>query len=901
MDFSRQKNTNRQLVKGHYNDKLYSRVILIAARVACIAILGAVFAGIGVALGTFMGLIDGAPEISLSDLAIDRETSTIINEQGRLLAEIRTAENRTTIPIDQMPQSLLDATVAVEDNRFYQHSGIDLEGIIRAGVSNLRSGGTSEGGSTITQQLIKKMVLTTDQTWKRKFQEWYLALKLEDQMNALYGKEETKRLLLEAYLNYNFLGNNCYGVEAASQRYFGKHCKDITVAESALLAAIFNAPSTYDPIANYKNYARERQLLVLNYMKYYGFIDEKTWQEAVDEPVFIHVMQQNLNYRQTKSNDIYSYFVDSVIQAAQEDLVTKLGYSERDAFNTIYHGGVQIVATQDDRIQNILDETFADQSNFDTDTYYQMSYSLTLFDEKDSNITDNYYSYGLFYTEDQCRQAANEFRARYVTSEMVENVHYMENLEITIEPQFSMTVIDQHTGRVLAMAGGRGEKTANLALNRATDSTRQSGSTFKIIASYTAAIDVGGFGPPSSQDDAPMVWGDWEPGNWWGDDTYHGFDTMRTGIVQSENIVTARFMRAVGIETNFEYALKYGFTTLRYDPDDYGNTDAVGSLCLGTASVKNIELCAAYAAIANKGVYQEPILYTKILDNNGALFYQNEQETHRVMKESTAWMLTDMLDAAVDYGSGYLCDFNPNMAIAGKTGTTDEDNDFAFVGYTPYYTACIQSGFDYVTYPSNYYSFMDGYSIDPDAAHLLSDTAHKTLWANVMSKIHEGLEEVDTFFERPENVVRVTLCRDSGKLPGPYCSSDARGSRLVTDWYAEEDIPSQYCDRHVAVTVCAESGMLPTEFCPEKKTSVYITRTEAEIAEIGKENLSKIQDYKYCYYKSGGATCTIHTEAPKPESSSTPTDPNNPNSSQTTPGNSSTPEQNSSPSGNSGG
>ena len=860
MDFNKQNNRDRRLRRGGYNEKIYTRVILWVARIFCIAVLAGCFVVAGLLLGAFNGLLDGAPEVSLDSLAITTQTSSIYDANGNKLCDIQTAEQRKSITFDQMPDDLKNAVVAIEDNRFYQHNGVDLEGILRAGLANLKAGGTAEGGSTITQQMIKKMVLTPEQTMKRKVQEWYLALKLEDQMYQVYGKEKTKQLILESYLNYNYLGNNCYGVEAASERYFGKKAKDLTLPECALIAGLFNAPSAYDPIVNYDNTSRERQMQVLNAMLKYGYISQEQFDQASQVDVIAEIAAYNQSYTESEDNTIYTYFEDAVIEKVQKDLVDKLGYSEQDAFNALYYGGLQIYCTMDPGIQSKIDAIYADESNFQAYTYYELNYALTVYDPKDPTIGDNYSTYGLFYTEEQCRQAAAEFRSQYVSSTMQQGKDYIENIQITEEPQYSLTVIDWHTGAVVGMGGGRGPKTTNLSLNRAIDSTRQPGSTFKIIASYSAAIDDGGKGCASVEDDAPITWGNWQPVNWWGD-YYKGFQTMREAITNSENVVTARFMRDEGVETNFEYAEKYGFTTLRREPDENGQTDMVGSLCLGSASVTNEELCAAYSAIANGGVYQEPLLYTKILDKDGNLFYDNSanQEKHRVIKETTAWMLTDMMKDVVTTGTGTAANFDPNMAIAGKTGTSSDHNDFSFVGFTPYYCACVMAGFDYVSYPSVYYNSMDLYSINPNGADLLDDTAHKNLWATVMSSIHEGLDEVSSF-PQPDGLVQVTVCRDSGLLPGPYCDQDPRGSRLVTDWFAADSVPTETCDRHIALTVCSESGKLPTKYCPSLKTGVFIVRSAAEIAEIGVENLSKIQDAQYCVYPSSAGAPVINSD-----------------------------------------
>ncbi|MBO6158727.1 MAG: transglycosylase domain-containing protein [Firmicutes bacterium] len=856
MDFSKQENINRRLTRGGYNEKIYEKVLLWILRIACIGVLAVICVGVGVGFGTFLGLLDGAPQVDLDSLAIDRQTSAIYYlKTGQKITDIYTAEQRTSVSIEEVPQALQDAVVAIEDRHFYSHSGIDLEGIIRAGVANIRSGGTAEGGSTITQQMIKKMVLTSDQNWKRKMQEWYLALQLEDQMYEVYGKEHTKELILESYLNYNYLGNACYGVEAASQRYFGKHVSDLTLSESALIAGLFNAPSAYDPIANYKGHSRERQLQVLDAMLDMEFITQEEYDEARADNVFQRIRDYNKEY-EASDDDVYSYFVDSTIEAVMKDLQEELGYSERDAHNTLYYGGLKIYITQDPDVQAAIDAAYADPENFQSNTYYEMRYDLTLFDEKDPNITDNYGTYGLFYSEDDARLAAEEFKAQFVTEDMEKNVHYMENLTLTIEPQYSMTVIDQHTGYVVGLAGGRGEKTQNLTLNRAIDSTRQPGSTFKILASYAAALDVGGFGCGSSMDDAPLQWGDWAPNNYYGG--YHGKDTMRKGIYNSENIVTARFMRAVGVETNFDYVEKFGITTLRREADENGYTDMVGSLCLGSGSVKNIELCGAYACIANGGMYIEPILYARIDDAEGNLFYENVPETHRVIKESTAWMLTDMLrDVVQSYGTSPICNFDYEMAIAGKSGTTDDANDYAFVGYTPYYTCCVQAGFDYIAYPEIYYESLGTTSLNPDASWNYYDgygrewmyyNAHKELWADVMSRIHEGLEKIPDFGEPPADVTQVAYCMDCGKLAGAYCSMDQRGSRVTYDYCSVENIPTEVCSCHIQLTVCAETHRIATKYCPATETAVFLTRTPEEIADVGAGNLALLPDFNVCAY-----------------------------------------------------
>ena len=266
MEYSKYSNNKDFFTKGKYGEKLYSRIWLYVLRIACILVLTAAFAVAGLGLGAFFGMLKDVPDINLGSLGIDEYTTTFLDQDGNQVAKLNTATQRTHVSIDDMPQYMLDAVVAIEDSRFYSHNGIDLEGILRAGVANLKEGGTAEGGSTITQQVIKKLVLTSHQNWKRKIQEWYLALQLEYQLTEEYGKAQAKRIILETYLNYNFLGRNCYGVQAASQRFFDKDVRDLTLSECAILAGIFQAPSAYDPIENKNNVCRNRQLTVLSEM-----------------------------------------------------------------------------------------------------------------------------------------------------------------------------------------------------------------------------------------------------------------------------------------------------------------------------------------------------------------------------------------------------------------------------------------------------------------------------------------------------------------------------------------------------------------------------------------------------------------------------------------------------------
>ncbi len=854
MNFSKSAYLSRRVMRGgRHPERLYFRVWLIALRVVCVLVLLAGVSVVGLGLGAFMGIVKGAPEMSIHSLTVNKLNSYVYDRDGNEIVQIRTETNRIYVEAKDMSPYMLNAIVAVEDSRFYQHNGIDIKGILRAGLAQLRGG--SEGGSTITQQLIKNMVLSSEVSMTRKIREWYLALNLEYDLTQQYGHDRAKELILETYLNYVNFGNSAYGVEAASQRYFDKHASDLTISEAAVLAAVVNAPGRYDPIVNRDGRSRDRQLLVLERMLDQNYITEAEYEAAVQDDVFGRIAALNEQYKE-KNDVIYSYFVDAAISQVRDDLVDELGYTEADASNMVNYGGIKIYLTQDDAIQAIVDKAYSDPSNFQTETWYQATYYLTIFDEKDpddSSLATNLSFVGLYGSEERIYEAIASFKAKYVSADMVEGVDYVERTEINVEPQSTSVIIDQHTGYVVAMAAGRGQKTTNFSLNRATDSPRQPGSTFKVIASFSAALDAGGLTPASVFDDAPFTYKDWTPHNWWGD-YYKGLCTLREACANSQNIIASKCMIDVGVETNFEYALKYGFTTLRSEPDENGNTDVVPSLCLGSGSVTNLELTAAYAAIANKGVYIEPQFYSRVEDSEGNILLEKKPETHPVIKESTAWLLTNMMRDVVtgaNGGTGAYANFDSGMGIAGKTGTTSEMNDLWFVGFTPYYTMGVWNGYDY-----NAYRNVDS------SVFTLADNYHTRLFATIMKEIHTYLPD-KPFDDPPADITTVAVCKESGKLATDLCQSDPRGSCAYMEYVDINNAPTEYCDVHVLSTVCLDSHMAPGPYCPEDRISsgVFIKRTEEQLAAINGDP-GLIQDWIYELPSEYIPTqvCNYHTE-----------------------------------------
>ena len=490
----------------------------------CKSLLVCVFAvmviGACSGVGVIRGIIASAPTIDDIVATPTGFLSTVLDANGNQTATlVASGSNRRAVTIDEIPKNLQHAFVAIEDERFYEHNGIDVTGIIRAGVKGVASGfHFSEGASTITQQLLKNTVFTSwtsessmADKFERKFQEQYLALQLE--------KVVDKDWILENYLNAINLGQNTLGVGVASERYFGKDVSDLTLSECAVLAAITQNPSKYNPITNPQENSK-RRMKVLNNMKDQGYISQEEYDEAVADNVYDRIQLVNI---ESETNSINSYFVDELTDQVIQDLVEQKGYTETQAYKALYQGGLTIYSTQDPEIQAICDDEVNNLDNYPTAPKVSFSYRLSVrsADGSISNYSEqtmlSYYqssnkSFSINFNSEEEAAAAIE---QYKTDIMKDGdtiVNGSETVTYTLQPQAALTIIDQSTGNVKALVGGRGDKTANKTLNRAADTTRQPGSTFKIIAAYAPALDAGGLTLASVQDDAPYNYGSGQGG-----------------------------------------------------------------------------------------------------------------------------------------------------------------------------------------------------------------------------------------------------------------------------------------------------------------------------------------------------------------------------------------------------
>ena len=766
-----------------------------------IAVVGA-SAGIGV----FKGILATAPDIGNIDVTPSGFSTFVYDIEGNQTAKlVSTDSNRIPVSMDMVPEDLAHAFVAVEDARFYDHNGIDIKGIVRAAAVGIRNKfHFSEGASTITQQLLKNNVFT-DWTsedsfadrMKRKIQEQYLALELEKVMD--------KDDILINYMNTINLGQNTLGVQAASLRYFNKSVSDLNLSECAVIASITQNPTKYNPITHPEDNA-ERRKKVLNDMLDQGYISQEEYDEAMADDVYSRIQIVD---SETGESTVNTYFVDALTDDVLEDLIAA-GYNETQAYTLLYSGGLKIYSTQDPAIQAICDEVFADESNFPENTKWYLNYDLTVVQENGDRrnySTEMFRSfwreaktgYNLIYTSQDEAYMDIELYKEAILGPGDEV--FSETISLTPQPQVSLVIEDQSTGYVVAMEGGRGAKLGSRTLNRATDTTRQPGSTFKVVSTYAPALDSAGLTLATVMNDAPFNYADGRPvANWYGE-SYRGLSSLRVGISQSMNIVAVKTLTQITPRLGFDYLTNFGFTTLEESKEINGKiySDIQQALALGgiTNGVTNEELNAAYACIANGGTYIKPKLYTRVVDHDGNIILDNTTpQSRQVIKETTAFLLTDAMVDVVTSGTGGSMNFG-GMAIAGKTGTTSDYNDVWFSGYTPYYTATTWAGFD------------NNVKLTGDEKNLA-----KKLWRTVMSKIHEDLPSES--FPVPSGIVTATVCARSGKLPiDGLCNGTLR-----TEYFAEGTVPTATCDVHYAGQVCQYCNLPAYEGCPFKVESV---------------------------------------------------------------------------------
>lgn len=790
-------------------------------RIIIITIIIATFAVVGSVLGVVIGSIKSAPDASTIDLKPQGDyTSFVYDDAGVEIATFEPEANRKEYAkLSDIPVYLQQAVIASEDERFYEHNGIDIKGILRALLANIKSMSFSEGASTITQQLVKNNVLTSDKKITRKIQEQYLALQFEE----IYDKDT----ILEYYLNTIGLSQGISGVQAASKRYFGKDVNELDLTEAAVIAGIIQWPTKYDPIRKPENNWERVQRILLK-MEEQGYITPEEREAALQENPYINIKQVHEEY---KSKSTRSYFVDALFNQLVADL-KDLGYSETQAKKEIYGGGLIINSTCNQEMQSIVDSVINDKSMYPSNLYkVQVDYSLYTIKPDGTKIEHN--------APQVILDSDSEIDA-YIAQKKEEwgiepEDQLVESVIKQPQPQAAFVLMDFVTGQIKALSGGRGDKT-NLGFNYATQAERQPGSVFKVLAAYAPALDLGILSPGSAiQNDAVSYkqpdGSTWSPKNW--DGNYSGSYTVRQAIANSMNVIAVKTLDQVGISTAFDYLQRFGFTTL-VDSDKYLPL-ALGGITYG---VTPLELNAAYGAIANDGTYVKPVFYTTVIKKDtGKIIIDNTGEniannSHQVIKSSTARMLTDMMTEVVDGPSPHTGSavraYLKSMPVAGKTGTTTNSKDLVFAGYTPYYAATIWTGY---ARPAVISAYNGG------------NTYHLKIWSKIMSEVHKGLPYKsfpEVTINATTGVKEVTICTKSGLLATSACSLDP-DKCVKGEFFATGTAPTKYCNVHSQVRVCSESDLIATDYCPST--------------------------YGVLSQEAPDGTCDIHTSSSRPSES----------------------------------
>ncbi|MZQ76123.1 MAG: penicillin-binding protein [Peptoclostridium sp.] len=690
------------------------------------------------------------------------DSSFIYDKDGNLIEKVHSDSFRSVVSIETMPKDLQNAFIAIEDERFYKHHGVDPKRIIGAVIYDLKTMSKAQGASTITQQLAKNIYLTHEKTYTRKIKDMYYALELERYL--------TKDQILEMYLNTIYLGRGATGAQAAAQTYFSKDVSELNVAECAIIAGITKNPSRYSPFTTekiasgesldniqlifYPNSTKaesipaeesalfsqmlskglidkfqydqlnkgeivvrkavlnpssvERQLTVLGKMLELGFISQEQYDEAKSYPIEIKIGSKS-------ASGISSYFGDLVKKQVLQELITEKGFSEDEARDTLYKGGLRIYSTMDMNMQKIVEKEFENPANFPGSF-------------KDSSGT--------------------------------------------VQPQASMVIMDPKNGEVRALVGGRmigGTKIFNRAIN-----PRQPGSAIKPLAAYLPALDKG-MTAATIIDDSPHYD---DKGNLWPrnyDRKYGGPSTMRALLTRSSNVGTVKLAemlstsKAQSVKTMISYLEKLGISTIVKSKDNPSINDENFSLSMGGMSkgVTNLELTAAYGAIANSGVHNEPIFFTRAETANGDVLLENKPKTRKVVSAQVAFILQDLMKSVVEDGTGSRAKI-ANMPVAGKTGTTSNNYDAWFVGYTPYYVGATWIGSDLPRELST------------------GSKMSAMLWSKIMSQVHSGLPAKQ--FDQPDGIIKVSICSVSGKLASSNC-----GGHVKSEVFASGTEPKSYC------------------------------------------------------------------------------------------------------------
>lgn len=730
-------------------------------------------------IGAVSGVMDSSPAMEQIDILGAGEPSKMYDCDGNEIQILSYADiKQEYVPISRIPDCVQQAVVVTEDKRFYEHHGVSMLNMLGSAYSGaVTDKNGTEAADTITKQLIQNQIMggargiTFWEKFAKAVKEQYLAIVLEDNLD--------KEQILEYYLNTINLGQNTTGVQAAALRYFDKDISAVTVSEAAVLAAVVDNPTEYNPIhAQEENEKRRR--IILKSMLEEEYISEKEYAAALDDEVYERIQKVNRDKSSGKEKTD-SYYADAVVEQVIEDMKERLGFSETEAYSYLYRGGLRIYSCQESKLQEICDEVINE------DAYYSLQ------------------------------------------------------LRSSKKVQASFVLMEQGTGKVKAIVGGKGPKEANRSVNRATELKCQPGSAITLLSTYTPALETSGFTLGDVVDDTKYDYQDSadhfllrSEGN------YEGLLTVRDAIVKAKTIPALKILQEVSPQTGYDFLKKFSFTTLEKKDNETETeyADLRMRLALGKLNkgVTNLELTSAYAAIASSGVYQTPRFYTKIVDSDGNILLENEEESSRIIKEETAWLLTDaMQEAAEQENDGAAVFEQLHTAVAGYSGTATQKTEFWFEGFTPYYTAGIWMG------------------TGEDSGNE-NETCHIRIWREIMERVHKAAEKTENVFKRPKDIVSREICTKCGKLAvSGLCDMAEGGSTVRKEYFVIGTEPEENCSCHVKYAFCEESKQLAVDACPQEQLFYKVLLQK-------KESVATADTPNTVAQNIGKAVCDIHKQ-----------------------------------------
>ncbi len=783
---------------------VFTTIKVLAGAFATVLLIGVVcafsFAGV---LGEYLeNDILPTADLVLENYEMDAPSYVYsVNEKGEIavLQELYASTDWKKADYEDIPEALINAAIAIEDKRFYEHQGVDWFTTIKA-FANMFFGDKTVGGSSITQQLIKNITKDDSVTIQRKVLEFFRATVVE--------KNYDKKVIIEEYLNSIYLGQGCRGVKSAAEAYFGKELQTLTIAECASLISITNNPSLFDPygqkefkyngeIMNGRQRNRQRQLLVLGELLNQGYITRDEYNEAVaqelvlkdkiaPEDKWVECANAGCGYEGIRSTykkdgdkilcpkcgkvpeeiadasqEVYSYFVDVVIQDVAKAMAKKDGVEKWDDdiwktyLDRINRGGYHIYTTIDTKVQNQID------------TIYK-------------------------------------------------NLENIPKPKGPAQLQSAIVVIDNKTGDIVGMAGGVGKDKAHFGQNRATKSKLQSGSSIKPLTIYAAGFEQGTLTPATVIKDMPVQY---RNGKGWPqnvDNDYNYSNTVFGGIVDSINAIAANSLKKITADYGYKFATeKFKLSTLIEDDIQ------ISSLALGAQEIGVTvrDMANAYATFANNGTYRAGRTWVKVYDSKGNVVLDNPQYSEKVLSEKTVNYTNYCLTNAVMKGTGKKVNFASGY-VAGKTGTTTSSRDKWFCGFTSNYTAAVWCGYDM------------------PAKINLSTSPALTLWRKVMEPLHNGLKNTKLYDSG--KMKSVTVCLDSGGLATDACKNDVRGDRTQSVQVYSSDRPTKSCSLHTPVSVCTGGGVA-TEYCLNfAKVDSNVTISEKALVKLTQKDVDEI-------------------------------------------------------------